>query len=183
MIKNSLRDLLIGIFLVICSIFTFIRPITTFIVLAYIGGIVAIAKGVHLCYVYFKQREFKKVKSSVGLVIGVLLIILGIVFITKPMFVNRIFAYILAIWFIYDALKNYTSVSQFKKVDTQLFVVGLILNLLLLFGGFIIIFNYWIEFAGYETLVAISLLISGIIYAIFSFTGRKEGYKKDRNLK
>ncbi len=70
--KKNLIELILGVFLIICSVFIFNKPVTAFTLLGYLIGIVAIAKGIHFVYLYFKNRYTILFKANIFLVLGIL---------------------------------------------------------------------------------------------------------------
>lgn len=186
--KNKLKNrnivsLLIGIILIVTSIFTFIKPVSTFLMLSYILGIVCMTKGIHFIYLYFKQRNEFKLRANTILVFGIILIVAGIIFVVKPIFANNIFTYLIAIWFIYDAIDNFISIGEIKDANPRLFILSIISNILILIGATIIIINPWITIVSLSIALGITLLISGIMYLIRSLTAiDKKEEKSSRNL-
>lgn len=185
--KRSAIELILGILLIICSVFTFTKPTATFTVLGYIIGSAAILKGIHFIYLYFKNRDFMAFKANTFLVLGILLSIIGFIFILKPIFANNVFAYILAIWFIYDSVNNFFSINLLKRINFGLYILGILANVLLLIGGICIIINPWVASISLAIVLGVTFLVSGIEYTIFAITGRKYSNKStnftSRNLK
>ena len=170
--RRNTIELILGVLLIVCSVFIFNRPVTAFIFLGYLIGAVAIAKGLHFIYLYFKTRNFIIFKANTFLVLGILVIIAGIIFILKPMFANNVFAYILAIWFIYDSVNNFLSLSILKEINTGLYIIGIIADVVLLIGGICIIINPWVAAISLAFILGVTFLVSGIEYIIFAITGR-----------
>lgn len=172
--KRNAIELVLGVLLIVCSVFVFNKPLTAFAMLGYLIGIIAIAKGIHLIYLYFKIRNIVLFKANTFLVLGILLALIGVVFILKPMSANNVFAYILAIWFIYDSVNNFLSLSILKQLNTGLFVIGILANVILLIGGICIIINPWVAAISLSFVIGVTFLVSGIEYIIFAITGRND---------
>ena len=170
--KRNLIELILGVLLIICSVFIFNKPVTAFVMLGYLIGIVAIAKGIHFIYLYFKIRGIVLFKANAFLVFGILLSLIGIIFIIKPMFANNVFAYILAIWFIYDSVNNFLSISILRDINIGLYIIGILANIILLVGGVCIIINPWVAAISLAFVLGVTFLVSGIEYIIFAITGR-----------
>lgn len=172
--KRNLIELILGVLLIVCSVFIFNRPVTAFVMLGYLIGIIAIVKGIHFIYLYFKTRNIILFKANAFLVLGILLSLLGIVFLAKPMFANSVFAYILAIWFIYDSVNNVLSISILKDINIGLYIIGILANIILLIGGVCIIINPWVAAISLTVVLGVTFLVSGIEYIIFAITGRND---------
>lgn len=172
--KRNLIELILGVLLIVCSVFIFNRPVTAFVMLGYLIGIIAIVKGIHFIYLYFKTRNIILFKANAFLVLGILLSLVGIIFIIKPMFANNVFAYILAIWFIYDSVNNFLSISILKDINIGLYIIGILANIVLLIGGICIIINPWVAAISLAFVLGVTFLVSGIEYIIFAITGRND---------
>ncbi len=166
--KCNWISLLVGIILIIGSVFALKDPAATFLTLAIMLGITAIVRGLMLVITYYQIRNLTSFKLKFGLVIGILLIIVGIIFLFKPVFAANIFAYMVAIWFIADAINNLMSVSLLKPFGTALFFFKSFLYLLLI-SGIILLFNPLIVGLSIPLIIGVSLLVSGIEYIILAF--------------
>lgn len=172
--KRNAIELILGVLLIVCSVFVFNRPVVAFIALGYLIGIAAIVKGVHFIYLYFKVKNIVLFKANTFLVFGILLSLIGIVFIIKPMFANSVFAYILAIWFIFDAVNNFLSLGILRDLNIGLYIIGILANVILLIGGICIIINPWVAAISLSFVIGVTFLVSGIEYIIFAITGRND---------
>lgn len=185
--KRSAIELVLGILLIVCSVFTFTNPTATFTMLGYIIGAAAILKGIHFIYLYFKNRDFVAFKANTFLVLGILLCVVGFIFILKPMFANNVLAYILAIWFVYDSVNNFFSLNILKRINFGLYILGILANIVLLIGGICIIINPWVASISLAIVLGVTFLVSGIEYTIFAITGRNDNSKNtnftSRNLR
>ena len=184
--KRSAIELIFGVLLIICSVFVFNKPITAFLILGYAVGIVAVLKGIQLIYLYFKTKDTVLFRANTFLVIGILLTILGIIFLFRPMFANGVFAYLLAFWFIYDSINNFLSMHILKGIHIGLYILAIAANIILLIGGICIIINPLVAAISLEFFVGLTFLVSGIEYIIFAITGRDKDIMNGvsfRNLK
>ena len=179
--RNSI-ELIIGVIFIIFSVFIFNKPLLAFKLLAYLLGLSCIAKGIHLGYLYFKIKESFLFKANTFLVIAILLFMLGIIFIFKEEFTRNVFAYVLAVWFIYDAVNNFMSLSVVKDINTGLYIVTIISNVILVIGGLCLIINPWVAAISLSFVLGVTFLVSGLEYIIFSISGRKDKGITFRNL-
>lgn len=163
------RALLCGVILIIGSVIAMSNPAATFLTLAIMLGVMAIIRGALLIYAYFRLKSLTTLKLKISLVWGILLAVIGIIFLLKPVFAMDIFAYVAAFWFILDALNNLMYAGLFRPFGTGLFVFNIILNILLLISGVILLFNPVIFGLSISLMVGISLMISGIEHILLAF--------------
>lgn len=166
-------SLLVGIALIIGSIFALANPNGTFMVLTIMLGIVAIVRGLMLIFNYYRIKDLTSFKAKYNLVIGILLVIVGIVFLFKPNLASDVFGYILAVWFIVDGINNLIRSSLLKYMGNGLFAFSVIMNILLLIGGIILIFRPMLAGISVSIIIGISMMISGIEYVTFAFFDSK----------
>ncbi|MHC1772541.1 MAG: HdeD family acid-resistance protein [Flexilinea sp.] len=167
--KFNWLSLLVGIILIIGSVFALKDPTATFLTLAIMLGIAVIVRGLMLVITYYRIKDLNSFKLKVNLVIGILLIIVGIIFLFRPIFATNLFTYIVAVWFIVDAINNLIGVRLLKPFGSIPYFCSLILNILLLIGGIILLFNPLIVGLSIPLIIGVSLLVSGIEYVILAF--------------
>ena len=171
--KFNWISLLVGITLITGGFFALSEPAATFLTLAVMLGIAAIVRGLMLVATYYRIRDLTSFKAKVNLVIGLPLIVAGVVFLSKPSFAANVFAYIVAVWFIVDAFTNLFSTGILKSVSTSLYYLSIALNILLLIGGAVLLYNPVIAGLSVSLIIGISLLASGTEYVIFAFCDRR----------
>ena len=90
-------SLLVGIVLIVGSIFAFMNPVATFLTLAIMLGIVAVVRGLMLIIAFFGVNDRTTVKVWFFLIVGILLTILGVIFLFRPAFAAVVFAIMVAV--------------------------------------------------------------------------------------
>lgn len=180
--KRNTIELIIGVIFIIFSVFIFNKPILAFKILACLLGISCILKALHFVYLYFNIRDIYSFKANTFLVVGILLLVLGVIFIFKEDFTQNVFAYILAVWFIYDAVNNFMSLNIVRSINTGLYIITIISNVILIIGGLCLIINPWVAAISLSFVLGVTFLVSGLEYIIFSISGRKENGIIFRNL-
>lgn len=151
------NDIITSIILLILGIILLFVPgkiLTTVIII--IGALI-IASGVLSIF-----NAIKNGKTSFEVVYGILIGILGIVFITNPQVIGGIIPLILGIWFIIKSAFKLQYVFLLKKDNTTYWIKPLIVNLLTLILGVVLVFN---PFKGAETLIRI-IAVFILAYAI-----------------
>jgi Uncharacterized conserved protein len=156
-------SLLVGIILISSGTSALCNPSATFLTLAIMLGVVSIVHGIMLVIAYF----WSSFKPKMNLVLGILLIIGGLVFLFRPYSSTNIFAYIVAIWFIVDAINNLILSDLLKLVNTSLYRFSIIINILILISGIVLLFNPLIPIMSVSLIIGLSLLAFGIDFIIF----------------
>jgi len=170
--KSSWLSPLVGIALFIGGVLALTNAPATFLTLAISLGILAIVHGIMMVLTDYQIRERTSFRAKFTPCFGLLLGIVGIIFLFRPAFAANIFAYIVAAWFIVDAINNLSSSGLFKSAGTAFYVSNIILNILLLACGIILIFNPLIAGLAISLMIGISLLIAGVEYMLFAFFSR-----------
>lgn len=169
--------LLVGILFIVTSIFVLKNPAITRLTLTILFGIIAIVRGIMLIIVYFKFKELTSFKLAISLSIGILFVVIGIVFLAWPDFAARVFAYLVAIGFIVEAINNLINSDLVKPAGKGIYALCIICSILLLAGGVILIINPLIIGLSISLLIGLSLMLSGIDHIIFAFSNpRLLGY-------
>lgn len=166
--RFNLVLLIIGIMLIITSIITLKNPVAIFMTLAIMLGIVAIVSGTMLVVIYYRVKGQTSFKLKMFLVFGILLVIIGLVFLFSPSFLAYIIAYIIAILFIVHASNNLINAGLLKTAGKGLYGLSIILSILLLISGIILLFNPMIAGVSISLIIGLSLLFAGIECIIFA---------------
>lgn len=180
--KRNTIELIIGVLFIIFSVFVFNKPVLAFNVISYLLGISCCAKAIHLMYLYIKIKDTFVFKANTFIVLAIILFTLGAIFIFKTEFTKNVFAYILAVWFIYDAVNNFLSLGIVKSLNFGLYILTIISNIILVIGGVCLIINPWVAAISLSFVLGVTFLVSGLEYIIFSISGRKDSGITFRNL-
>lgn len=167
--KFNRSSLLCGIILVIGSMFALSNPAATFLTLAVMLGVAAVARGIMLIAAYFRIKNLTSFRMKISLVWGILLAVIGVILLFKPASAVGLFAYVVAFWFIVDALSNLLNAGILRPFGTGLFIFNIVLNILLLISGIILLFNPLIVGLSISLIIGVSLMISGIEHILLAF--------------
>lgn len=166
--------LLVGIVLIVGSVFAFMNPVATFLTLAIMLGIVAVVRGLMLIVAFFRISERTTFKVWFFLIVGILLTILGVIFLFRPAFAAIVFAFMIAAWFIFDAINNLINIDRMKPSGNGIYFLSIALNLLFLVGGIITALHPWIVGISIPIIIGISLMSSGIQNLVMAFFGPRD---------
>jgi uncharacterized membrane protein HdeD (DUF308 family) len=138
-------------------------------------GIVALFEGVMLILNYYKIKKYTGVKAKLGSWFGVVLVVLGLLLALWPSGMATIFTYFIAIWLIVDAVKDLSMSWPLRAHFSRgLYVTTLVLNILMLVGGVVLLFNPSLMQATMGVIIGISLLLSGAWCALFAVNSKIE---------
>ncbi|PZC51663.1 MULTISPECIES: HdeD family acid-resistance protein [unclassified Mesotoga] len=165
-------SLLVGFFLVIGGVFSFSHPLATFSTLAIMLGIVVLVRGIVLIVAFFKVENRTGAKVFFALVLGIFLVITGIIFLFRPLFAANVFAFIIAIWFIVDAINNLINADRIKPAGKGIYFLSIVFNVFVLIGGVILVLHPLIAGLSVAVLIGITLLVFGVNHIVLAFIGK-----------
>ena len=156
-LASSIVLLILGILLLIVpgGIVTTIIRVFGFVILGL--GILSIVNSVKC-----KSQEIE-------LVYGILIAILGLVFISNPYVIAGIIPFILGVWIIVKSAFKLQLVVALKKTNSKEYIKPLAVNIITLILGLILIFN---PFKGAETIIRIigGFMIAYSLLDIFDYS-------------
>lgn len=165
-------SLLVGFVLVIGGVFSLIDPLTAFLTLAIMLGIVVLVRGILLIVSFFKAENRTGAKVFFALVLGILLVITGIIFLFRTVFATNVFAFIIAIWFIVDAINNLINADRLKPAGKGIYFLSIVFNVFVFIGGVILVLHPLIAGLSVEVMIGITLLVFGVNHIVLAFIGK-----------
>lgn len=175
--KYSKYSLVFSILLLILSLFLIFMPIKTVDVLVIFLGSILLLAGVFNIIVYFKNSKEIKPYSS-ELAIGLILSLVGLLFIIRPLLISFIFEYIIAVCIILEGIFNMQTAFNLKSSGEEKtnWILTLILAIITIILGVVLFFNPFTSWIAFISLTGIFLLVSqifNIIESIFILTKLK----------
>jgi len=167
--KTDWMAVLVGIVMILLSILVLSHPGSTITTLAAIVGVVALVRGIMFLVDYNSVKVLSHGRATLSLFLGILLIVLGALFLIGPEFVLDVFVYIAAIWFIAEAIQNLVATGPYKNVSNSLYVFSVTLNVLLLIGAVVLLFRPDIVWLSVSVIIGILLMIAGLGYLVNGF--------------
>lgn len=162
----KISTVFLSIVLMILGFIIIKNPSITFNILSKVVGLYAFFKGIMLLVMFFKLKDIYIVKANTSIVFGILLIIFGILFFTRPSVMATMLTYIISIWFIILSIVGF-NFSVFYKNKNK-YILNMILNLLLIFGSIVILFNPKAVSSSFSVLLGLLLIIDGAISILFT---------------
>jgi len=165
--KRNNKILVSGIAVFIIGIWILIAPGQVLRLM----GIATLLQGGVMMYRYYKLEEKTGFRAKGLLFIGVVLAVMGCLFVFHVEFVVALFAYLIAILFFIDAIQNIKLAFSIRKENPQAFLAALVLNALVLAAAVILVINPLILGMTVAVIVGVTLIFIGIEYMYI-------GYKK-----
>lgn len=169
-VKNiKISTIILGIILTITGIFVLKDPTNSFLAMSKILGVSSIVKGIMLIIMYFRIKEYFSISAGTTLVGGILLIIFGFIFINRPSVFAAIITYLVSIWFIMVSILGF-NFSIFYKYNKGLYILNILLNILLVIGAVLVLFNPASVAVSMSILVGLMLIVDGIESIIWALS-------------
>lgn len=165
--KRNNKILVSGIAVFIIGIWILIAPGQVLRLM----GIATLLQGGVMMYRYYKLEAKTGFRAKGLLFIGIVLAVMGCLFVFQVEFVVALFAYLIAILFFIDAIQNIKLAFSIRKENPQAFLAALVLNVLVLAAAVILVINPLILGMTVAVIVGVTLIFIGIEYMYI-------GYKK-----
>lgn len=135
--KNSqkLFTALLAIVFVVAGVVTLAQLIATTKVIGILVGAAAIAQGLRHVWAYWTQRKKPSFRNTLVLVLGLVFVALGIFLLIYSRSAATIAIYLIAAWFVGDAISTMFSLS---RLEGNMRTISLILCLLVLVLGLLL---------------------------------------------
>ena len=157
--KMSITSIIFSIVFIGIGLFLLIKPEGAISFVAYVLGVMLIIWGVVLIVQYFTRKNQEQNYIEFSFIAGLLLFILGIVFLIKPKTIASITPLLLGVWMIASGvLKLGYSISVNKRANS---LVPIILSILIVGAGLFLVFN---PFEGAEIITQ----VIGVIMIVYS---------------
>ncbi|MDY3986611.1 MAG: DUF308 domain-containing protein [Peptoniphilaceae bacterium] len=164
--ENKIISTLIGLGIIFFGVFIFTKPLATLLtIISYMAWAVLLRGCFFLydCYtIYKREQDFDKGE----LIYGIALLILGIIFLSNPMFTSALVFYAVAIWFIIDGITGiYSALKQTNFMKWP----GVLLGALLVFFGLSIAVEPLRALFALNTLIGMSIVTNGVQMIVSQF--------------
>lgn len=163
-------SLLVGILFVLVSLVTFQNPGTSLVAIVIYFTVTAIVNGIYSLFVRSKIKEFTGYRSTGFLVLAIAEILVGIILLFRLDEGIIALAYVFALWFIMDSVRNLFLLGPTRAVSVPLYWFSMIVNIIGIFVGFSLFFDPIVSLMTISFLVGFYLLMNGIIYIVGAFS-------------
>ena len=184
-----------NVMLLISSVVLFIlgaiiysNPDTVVLVVTYvIGGLIALL-GVFSCIKNYIEVKKDNTTSSIGMVIGILMIVVGLIFIFLGGVIETLIRFIIGGWILICGITRLANALMLEKKDTNFFVL-LVLSLLLIAGGLYTILRTNLAFKAYGLVLMVYSIVEifGYVFSrkeriVFETEVKKESHVQDADV-
>ena len=168
--KYTRSSILISILLIVLSIFLIFTPTLSLNVIVIAIGVALAITGIFHTVSYFSTPQELKI-FSFELAIGIILLLVGLLFIFNPGVVEGFLAFIIGAWIIFKSITSIQLALNMKN-STDKWIVTLILAIFTLIIGVVMLFNPFTA-SILVSACGIMLLISEVANIIEVITIRK----------
>jgi uncharacterized membrane protein HdeD (DUF308 family) len=162
-------SLILGIIFVVVSLMAFQNPGSSLKALVIYLAITAIINGLTSIFIRNRVKQFTGFKATALLTLGILEVILGIVLMFNLYVGVMALAYVFALWFVIDSIRNLVTLNEVRLVSTAYYWFSLILNIIGIFIGISLFFDPIVSMLTLSFLVGFYLMLTGIFYIVQAF--------------
>ena len=167
---KRLLFILLGVLVSFGGMALFRNPVFTLVASGFMIGIESIMKGVSWLLISSEKKKLTNERSTIAIIYGVLSLILGTIFIMRPVFAAKVFVIMVAMWLLMDGIMGLLTISLHTGKWKSLSVI---LNILLIIMGIYLFANPAVAAITAVFVVASSVVIMGILLIILGFTLEK----------
>lgn len=162
---TSIAFILVGLFLII-------KPETTLSIISYILGLIILVNGIMNLIRYF-MNQTKGNLFDFGLITGVFLVIIAVIFISNPEFIASIIPLILGIWIFTNGIIKIQFSLNLKNYPNSKWTSSLVISIVSVIFGLFLIFNPFKGAVVFTKSIGIFLVIYAVLDLIGTRTIRK----------
>ncbi|MSS78341.1 DUF308 domain-containing protein [Anaerococcus sp. AGMB00486] len=157
--ENKILSILIGMGITLFGMFILSKPISTLLAIISLMAWAVLLRGCFFLYDSYANYKRENDINKVELLYGIILLLLGIIFLTNPSFTSSLVFYMVALWFIIDGVAGiYSALNQSNIMK----YFNLVLGILLVFFGFSIAIEPIRALFTLNILIGISIMTNGI---------------------
>lgn len=168
--KFNWMSFLVGVLFLLVSLITFRHPGTSLVAMVIYFAITAIINGIYSLFIRTRFKELTGYRSTGFLVLAIAEILIGLILLFRLDTGIIALAYVFALWFIMDSIRNLFLLSPTRFVSAPLYWFSMIINILGIFVGFSLFVDPIVSLLTLSFLVGVYLLINGIIYMMGAFS-------------
>ncbi|GAX00954.1 HdeD family acid-resistance protein [Secundilactobacillus silagei] len=166
------HELITGVLSLIAAYVVVGIPRVSLTAMAVIFGLLAILSGLTTLSGVSKLREFVGNWANAALVFAVIDLLIGVFFIVKPSSGIVVLGYLVAFWFLIDAVERLMVVGHLRDFGSGYFIASLILDILSLLIGIMLLINPVIAIMSMTWLIGFYLIVFGINAIMLAFARR-----------
>lgn len=172
--ESTILTILLSIIFILLGIIILRNPGISILAASLYLGIGLIARGIFSAIAYFRFNDYTEGwRKYFPIVYGILLVILGILFLANPGFTVTFITYLIALWFILEGVLGIYFYSQLNITGGRK-VLGIILSLLILLGGIFMVFNPLSAIITLDLILGFTFIFQGILALVVHFSHDRE---------
>lgn len=165
--KYSANTLIVSFLLLILSLFLFLKPAASLNFIINLLGCIAILDGIiHIVSYILTPSESKS--YSFELIQGIIVALIGFVFVYNPQIVASFLPFIVGTWIIMEGMVKFQFAFNLRATNSDNWLIILLLSIISIIFGVIVIFNPFGTAITITALIGIFLFISQILNIIES---------------
>lgn len=168
--KFNWMSFLVGILFLLVSLVAFQNPETSLVAIVIYFAVTAIINGIYSLFIRTRIKEFTGYRSTGFLVLAIAEILIGLVLLFRLDTGIIALAYVFALWFIMDSVRNLFLLGPTRLVSVPLYWFSMIVNILGIFVGFSLIVDPIVSLLTISFLVGFYFLMNGLIYIVGAFS-------------
>ena len=157
--KMNITSMIFSVIFIIIGFFLILKPEGAINFVAYVLGVMLIIWGVVQIVQFFTRKDKTGNFIEVSFIGGLLVFILGIVFLIKPKTIASIVPLLLGVWMIADGVLKFCYALTVNKRAKS--IVPIILSVLIVIAGLFLVFN---PFEGAEIITQ----VIGVVMIVYS---------------
>lgn len=159
-----------GILFLLVSLVAFQNPETSLVAIVIYFAVTAIINGIYSLFIRTRIKEFTGYRFTGFLVLAIAEILIGLVLLFRLDTGIIALAYVFALWFIMDSVRNLFLLGPTRLVSVPLYWFSMIVNILGIFVGFSLIVDPIVSLLTISFLVGFYFLMNGLIYIVGAFS-------------
>ncbi len=168
--KFDWLSFLVGLLFVVAALTAFRNPGTSLVAIVIYFAVTAIVNGVYGLIIRKGIKELTGYKSTSFLVLALLELVIGIVLLFRLDTGIIALAYIFALWFIVDSIRNLFLLEPARLISRPFYWFSMIINIFGIFVGVSLFFDPIVSMLTISFLVGLYLLTNGIFYIVGAFS-------------
>ena len=166
------HELITGVLSLIAAYVVIGMPRVSLTAMSVIFGFLAILSGLTTLSGVSKLRDFVGNWAVGAFILAIIDLLIGLFFIIKPSSGIVVLGYVVAFWFIIDAIERLIVVAHLRDFGTGYFIASIILDVLPLILGVLLLINPVIAMMSVTWLIGFYLIVFGINAIMLAFARR-----------
>lgn len=168
--ENVWMRIFIGIVMILASIYAYTHLEIAVDALSIVLGVVVLLQGGYKVWCGVNVAQTDRTRALLAICLGIVLLAVAALLIIRPTFVTTYLAYIVAAWFVFDAVRNLADAYQLRHNHPRFTYVSLVLNVLLILAAILMVVNPGqnpsIQWLSTALLIGIALSVDGVDYIV-----------------